>query len=192
MSDADKWIRRAGARCHDCVSSHDLCAHPPKLTIHIYLTYLDKTNPMGNLVAIKAYLMTQNLFKTQLWLWTDDPAKITTDSTKQLLDTFSDVVTVKKFVWDDEIQGTPLQDDEYFGNHFQVRSDFETFLAGYGDLVRHILLYNYGGLWIDSDVVLLRDVYHVTMQVTTTFTFHAVLSVLHAPLPHSLLCLHLL
>ena len=136
------------------------------------MTYLDKTNPQGNLIAIKSYLLTQNLFKTQLWLWTDDPSKIMTDDTKPLLDTFSDVVTVKKFVWDDEIEGTPLEGDEYFGNHFQVRSDFEGFLAGYGDLVRHLLLHNYGGLWMDSDVVLLRDVYPVTIQVK--FCSHSV------------------
>lgn len=168
MSDADKWIKRAATRCRDCVSTHDLCAHPPKLTIHLYLTYLDKKNPQGNLIAIKAYLLTQNLFKTELWLWTDDPSKIMTGDTKPLLETFSDVVRVKKFVWDDEIKGTPLENDDYFGNHFQVRSDFEGFLAGYGDLVRHLLLYNYGGLWIDSDVVLLRDVYPITVQVNVT------------------------
>lgn len=167
MSDADKWIRRAAARCHDCVSSHDLCAHPPMLTIHMYLAYLDKDNPKGNLLAVKAYLLTQNLFKTRLWLWTDDPSKIINPSTQEFFDTFSDVVSVKKFVWDDEVEQTPLAGHPYFGNHFLVRSDFEDFLAGYGDLVRHMLLYNHGGLWIDTDVVLLRDVYPVTMQVIT-------------------------
>ena len=174
MSDADKWIKRAAVRCHDCVTSHDLCAHPPRLTIHLYLTYLDKKNPKGNLVAIKAYLLTQNLFKTHLWLWTDDPEKIMTPDTKPFFDMFSDVVTVKRFVWDDEIRGTPFEGDEYFGNHLQVRSDFKSFLAGYGDLVRHILLYNHGGLWMDTDVVLLRDVYPVTMQVTS-LTMYSVL-----------------
>ena len=119
------------------------------------------------LTTVKAYLLTQNLFKTQLWLWTDDPSKIINPSTQEFFDTFSDVVTVKKFVWDDEVEQTPLADHPYFGNHFQVRSDFEDFLAGYGDLVRHMLLYNHGGLWVDTDVVLLRDVYPVTMQVIT-------------------------
>ncbi|KAL0046400.1 hypothetical protein WJX82_011453 [Trebouxia sp. C0006] len=169
MSDADKWIKRAAARCHDCVTSHDLCAHPPMLTIHMYLAYLDKHNPKGNLLTVKAYLLTQNLFKTQLWLWTDDPSKIINPSTQEFFDTFSDVVTVKKFVWDDEVEQTPLADHPYFGNHFQVRSDFEDFLAGYGDLVRHMLLYNHGGLWVDTDVVLLRDVYPVTMQIGYQF-----------------------
>lgn len=166
MSDADKWISRAAARCHDCVSSHDLCAHPPILTIHMYLSYLDETNPTANLIAVKAYLLTQNLLKTRFWLWTDDPSKIKTDDTKPFLDLFSDVVKVKTFRWDDEIVDTPLADSPYFSNHFQIRSDFENNLAGYSDLVRHILLYQHGGLWIDSDVALLRDVYPVTVQVS--------------------------
>ncbi|KAL0035059.1 hypothetical protein WJX79_009202 [Trebouxia sp. C0005] len=36
-------------------------------------------------------------------------------------------------------------------------------------LVRHILLYRYGGLWIDTDVLLLRDVYPVTIQIGYQF-----------------------
>ncbi|KAL3136224.1 hypothetical protein ABBQ32_007236 [Trebouxia sp. C0010 RCD-2024] len=169
MSDADKWISRAAARCHDCVSSHDLCAHPRTLTIHMYLSYLDKTNPMANLLGIKAYLMTQNLLKTRFWLWTDDPSEIMTDDTKPFLELFSDVVKVKTFVWDDEIKDSPLESSPYFSNYAKLRSDFEDNLAGYSDLVRHVLLYQHGGLWIDNDVVLLRDVYPVTMQVGFQF-----------------------
>ena len=59
----------------------------------------------------------------------------------------------------------PLALHDYFGNYTRLRTDFEDFLAGYGDLVRHVLLYNYGGLWMDTDVVLLRDIYPVTVQV---------------------------
>lgn len=165
MTDADKWIKRAGARCHDCVSTHNLCAHPPKLTIHMYLSYLDKTNWKGNLVAIKAYLLTQNLLKTQLWLWTDSIDTIVNNDTRSFFHTFADVLSVKTFSWNEEIENTPLAGHEYFSNYTRLRSDFEDFLAGYGDLVRHVLLYNYGGLWVDTDVVLLRDVYPVTMQV---------------------------
>ena len=188
MSDADKWIRRAAARCHDCITSHDLCAHPPMLIIHMYLSYLDKDNWKGNLVSVKGYLLTQNLFKTQLWLWTDEPSKIVNDNTRQFFDTFSDVVIVKKFSWDDEVEQTPLAGHPYFSNHFQVRSDFEDFLAGYGDLVRHMLLYNHGGLWIDTDVVLLRDVYPITMQVTVNLTLNcATLHCTKAPMQHWML-----
>lgn len=131
----------------------------------MYLSYLDPSNWSGNLVAIKAYLLTQNLLKTQLWLWTDSIDTIVNDDTRSFFHTFSDVVTVKTFSWNEEIEGTPLAGHAYFSNYTQLRTDFEDFLAGYGDLVRHVLLYNYGGLWIDTDVVLLQDVYPITMQV---------------------------
>ena len=132
----------------------------------MYLVYLDKTNWQGNLVALKAYLLTQDLHKTQLWLWTDHPSHIVNDDTKAFFDTFTDVITVKLFDWDAEIEDTPWVDDVYFGNHFQVKSDFESFPPGYSDLVRHLLLYKHGGFWVDSDAVLLRDVYPVTIGVS--------------------------
>ncbi|DBA67734.1 TPA: hypothetical protein ACH3X2_001318 [Trebouxia sp. C0005] len=50
-----------------------------------------------------------------------------------------------------------------------IQSDFGDYPAGYADLVRHILLYRYGGLWIDTDVLLLRDVYPVTIQIGYQF-----------------------
>lgn len=105
MSDADKWIKRASARCHDCVSTHNICAHPPKLTIHMYLSYLDQHNWKGNLIAIKAYLLTQNLLKTQLWLWTDSIDTVVNDDTRHFFHTFAEVVTVKTFDWHEEIAG---------------------------------------------------------------------------------------
>ncbi len=59
----------------------------------------------------------------------------------------------------------PLSDSEYFSNYTKIQVDFSDYQAGYADLVRHVLLYQHGGLWIDTDVVLLRDVYPVTIQV---------------------------
>lgn len=150
MFDADKWIRCAATRCRDCVSSHNLCAHPPKFTVRLYLTYLDKKNPQGNLLAIKSYLLTQNLFRTQLWLWRDDPFKIKTDDTKLFLETFSDVVSVKKFVSHDEIEDPPLERDNSFGSHFEVRSD-----GVWGSSATSSALYP--SRLVDFDVVLLRD-----------------------------------
>lgn len=128
---------------------------------------MDATNWKGNLVAIKAYLLTQNLIKTQLWLWTESIDTIVTDNTRNFFHTFSDVITIKVFSWDEEIKDTPLAGHEYCSNysHFKLRFDFESFLPGYEDLVRHVLLFTYGGLWIDNDAVLLRDVYPVTVQV---------------------------
>ena len=53
------WAAKAAGRCRDCQSAQNLCANPPQLLIHQYLNRLDPEDPLGNLVSIKAYLLTQ-------------------------------------------------------------------------------------------------------------------------------------
>ena len=53
------WAAKAAGRCRDCQSAQNLCADPPQLLIHQYLNRLDPDDPLGNLVSIKAYLLTQ-------------------------------------------------------------------------------------------------------------------------------------
>ncbi len=59
MPEGAKWAGRAAARCRDCVSADNLCAQPPQLLIHQYLNHLDPENWQGNLLSLKAYLLTQ-------------------------------------------------------------------------------------------------------------------------------------
>ena len=166
MTEADVWISRAAMRCRDCVTADNICLNVPKLTIHMYLLCLDKHNWPANLLSIKAFLLTQDLSKAQLWVWTDDYHKIVNNDTKGMFTTFADVVSVKEFRWQEQIRDTPLAHHSYFSNYTQLQVDFGDYLAGYADLVRHVLLYKHGGLWIDTDVILLRDAYPVTIQVS--------------------------
>ena len=53
------WSAKAAGRCRDCVSPRNLCAEPPQLLLHQYLNRLDPVEPEGNLVSLKAYLLTQ-------------------------------------------------------------------------------------------------------------------------------------
>lgn len=94
-------------------------------------------------------------------------------NTRHFFHLFSDLITLKTYSWQDEIKATPLKGDDYFGDYARIRSDFNENLAGFSDLLHHLLLANYGGLWIDTDVVLLRDVYPATIQVTL---FHCCIS----------------
>ncbi len=71
MTEADVWIRLAAMRCQDCISSENICRQVPKLIIHMYLSRLDEHNWAANLLSIKAFLLTQNLIKAQLWVWSD-------------------------------------------------------------------------------------------------------------------------
>ena len=57
-----RWADKAAARCHSCLPEEahsNLCQDAPELLIHQYLNRLDPDNPQGNLLSLKAYLMTQ-------------------------------------------------------------------------------------------------------------------------------------
>lgn len=61
---------------------------------------------------------------------------------------FQDKVSVKQFQYDKEIKGTVLEGDLYFGSEETVRAAIPPGkTASYSDLVRYVLLHNYGGLW---------------------------------------------
>ena len=61
---------------------------------------------------------------------------------------FRDKVSVKKFDYGKEIKGTVLEGDKYFGSEKVVRAFIPPGkMASYSDLVRYILLHNYGGPW---------------------------------------------
>ena len=55
---------------------------------------------------------------------------------------------MKKFDYGKEIKETVLEGDKYFGSEKVVRAFIPPGkMASYSDLVRYILLHNYGGLW---------------------------------------------
>lgn len=61
---------------------------------------------------------------------------------------FQDKVSVKQFNYDIEIKGTVLEGDAYFGSEKTVKAAIPPRkTASYSDLVRYVLLHNYGGLW---------------------------------------------
>ena len=93
------------------------------------------------------YLL-QDLGKTRLILWTDDPELILTSSTRSLFAGFSQNIRVQRFDYAAEVGGTPLEGDAYFGSERAVKASLPPDKpASYSDLVRYILLHNYGGLW---------------------------------------------
>lgn len=61
---------------------------------------------------------------------------------------FRDQISVRKFDYEREIKGTVLEGDPYFGSEKIVRATVpDGKMASYSDLVRYVLLHNYGGLW---------------------------------------------
>ena len=61
---------------------------------------------------------------------------------------FGDNISVRKFEYGREVKGTVLEGDPYFGSETTVRASIPAGkMASYSDLVRYILLHNYGGMW---------------------------------------------
>ena len=52
-------------------------------------------------------------------------------------------------IWRAQVAGTPLEGDAYFGSEATITASLpeERRMAVYSDLVRYLLLHNYGGLW---------------------------------------------
>ena len=97
------------------------------------------------LMVIKSYLATQNLDKTEMIVWSDYDI---TDN--KLIEPYKNYITFKVYDPELEAEGTPLE-----GNVKLKMRDPKYYLQS--DLARILLLYKYGGIWVDMDVILLRD-----------------------------------
>lgn len=97
------------------------------------------------LVAIKSYLATQNLDKTELVVWSDYDI-----SDNPLIQSYKKYVTFNVYNPEIEALGTPLKKNK----KLKMKDDLYYLQS---DLARILLLYKYGGVWYDMDVILLRD-----------------------------------
>jgi hypothetical protein len=97
------------------------------------------------LASINSYLKTQNLKTTELWVWldsiyyNDEILKIPKHS------------NIKVISYDPTIEskGTLLNNKDYIYN--------KKFVKFRSDMARLIILYKYGGIYIDLDIFLLKD-----------------------------------
>ena len=96
-------------------------------------------------MVIKSYLATQNLDKTELIVWSDYDI-----SDNPLIQPFKNLATFNIYDAEEEAIGTPLE-----GNDKLFMKDPKYYLQS--DLARILLLYKYGGVWVDMDIIFLRD-----------------------------------
>ena len=99
--------------------------------------------------AIKSFLATQDLESSELWLWLDIENGHTGHQDNPLLQPFMNHIQVNCFDPKTESLNTPL---ENMSNLFTGVSP-----ASRSDFSRHVILYNYGGVYVDMDTMFLRD-----------------------------------
>ena len=98
------------------------------------------------LLPIKSYLTTQNLSNTKLVIWSNIDL-----SNNELIKKYSDNIEFRIYDPIKEAVGTELENRE----DLLIVNDNKNWAGG--DLFRILVLYNYGGLYTDFDVVFLRD-----------------------------------
>jgi hypothetical protein len=113
-----------------------------KVNFHIYSEFrTDK-----EIVSLMSYFATQNLEKTKIIVWSDyDIEK------EPRVQRFKNMIDFR--IWDakTEAMGTILEKE----NHMLIAADEKHYLQS--DLLRLLALHKYGGIWIDMDIILLRD-----------------------------------
>lgn len=119
-------------------------SYPNEVTnFHVYTEF---KNPK-ELMVLKSYLATQDLEKTKLIIWSDYDI-----SDHPGIQKYKNLDCLDFRVYDpyEEAKGTPVEGVAQLAANdrkYYLKSDFLRILAGY----------KYGGIWVDMDIVLLRD-----------------------------------
>ena len=113
-----------------------------KIIFHVY--WYGKIN-RNQVCCINSYLATQNLEKTELWVWLDcDTIKLSKNSIPR-----NKNIIVKEYNPNIESKNTPLENNTLLNQN--------KYLKFRSDLARIIFLYKYGGVYYDLDMILLKD-----------------------------------
>ena len=117
--------------------------YPDEITnFHIY----SEIRNDKELECVRSYFATQNLEKTKLIIWSDYQI-----SEQDNLKEFKDKIDFRIYDPVKEAEGTILE-----GKITQLLAkDNKYYLQS--DLLRLLALQKYGGIWIDMDIILLRD-----------------------------------
>ena len=101
------------------------------------------------------WVPSQDLSRTRLILWADNPATIVNSDTRPFFTAFSENIIVRRFDYAAEVVGTPLGGHAYFGSAAAIKASLpaERGMAVFSDLVRYLLLHKYGGLWCARRIV---------------------------------------
>jgi hypothetical protein len=125
-------------------AEEDRYEYPEEVTLfHVYT----EVRTPKELMAIKSYLATQNLKKTKLIVWSDYDI-----SDQENIQPYKDVVDFRVYNPTELAQGTPL---EGVKSHLKTGGDRNHWMSS--GVMRFLVLYKFGGIYFDMDMILLRD-----------------------------------
>lgn len=118
--------------------------YPEEVTnFHVYT----EARSPKELEAIKSYIATQNLDKTKLTVWSEYDI-----SEQENIQPYKDIVDLKVYSADEVSEGTPLEGNSKYTN---VSDDDRHWMSS--GIMRFLVLYKFGGIYMDMDMILLRD-----------------------------------
>ena len=118
--------------------------YPEEVTLfHMYTEF--RTHK--ELLALKSYLATQNLTKTKLIVWSDYDI-----SEQENIQPYKDIVDFRVYNLKELAIGTPLEGVE---TYLETGEDHNHWMSS--GVMRFLVLYKFGGIYFDMDMVLLRD-----------------------------------
>ena len=112
----------------------------------IYHNYWYGNLDRKQLLCINSYLKTQKLANTELWIWLD--YEIDNRENIKLIPNH-DNIKIKIYNPNIESKNTPFQNKKFL--------TFNLYIKFRSDIARLLFLYNYGGLYFDLDMILLKD-----------------------------------
>jgi len=117
--------------------------YPKEITyFHVY----SEIKTEKELLCIESYLATQNLEKTKLILWSDYDITNT-----DLIKPYKHLIDMRVYDFKKESKGTILEGNEILEN----ANDTKHYMKS--GILRFLVTHNYGGVWLDMDMVLLRN-----------------------------------
>jgi hypothetical protein len=97
------------------------------------------------LLCINSYLYSQNLGNTKLYVWLDSDYK----ENSKLIKKHPNII-IKNYDAKKESLNTPFENKNFINNQKYVK--FRS------DIARLMILFNYGGIYFDLDIILLKDI----------------------------------
>ena len=119
-------------------------SYPDEVTyFHLYT----EVRTPKELLAIKSYLATQDLEKTRLIVWSDYDI-----SDQENIQPYKNFVDFRVYNPKELAEGTPLEGVE---THLTTGGDHNHWMSS--GVMRFLVLYKFGGIYFDMDMVLLRN-----------------------------------
>lgn len=106
--------------------------------------------------TLRAFLATQPLATSRLIIWSNSAATLATAAPlAHLVSAFPDNIQIRQVDFRDLTRGTALEGHAFVDERSGGLYDGKGWIDG--DAVRLLVMWNYGGVWVDMDQVLTRD-----------------------------------